>query len=242
MRVPIVFSCADLMPPAALVPPESRAAGPSRFPATFQPIIPPRGVIHGHGRRADRRRAVRGVRPLPAAGGERGPAGGGRRGLLRLDARDGAGACCRSCSRSSPTRRPGGGSRPSSAARSGTPCRSRTTASGRGRSPARSATTPCPCGSGKKYKKCCSEWADGAPALDPEGVWMLVAEELPLEQVEALGESGRMPRPILGGVATGLLDNGDRGARAGAGPPAVRAPRAAGRAGLGGAQHAPRSL
>ncbi|HEY0556936.1 MAG TPA: SEC-C domain-containing protein [Thermoanaerobaculia bacterium] len=67
----------------------------------------------------------------------------------------------------------------------------------------------CPCGSGKKYKKCCSEWADGAPPLDPEGVWMLVAEELPQEQVEALGESGRMPRPILGGVATGLLDNGD---------------------------------
>jgi tetratricopeptide (TPR) repeat protein len=67
----------------------------------------------------------------------------------------------------------------------------------------------CPCGSGKKYKKCCSEWADGAPPLDPEGVWMLVAEELPLEQVEALGASGRMPRPILGGVATGLLDDGD---------------------------------
>jgi tetratricopeptide (TPR) repeat protein len=67
----------------------------------------------------------------------------------------------------------------------------------------------CPCGSGKKYKKCCSEWADGAPPLDAEGVWMLVAEELPQEQVEALGESGRMPRPILGGVATGLLDNGD---------------------------------
>jgi hypothetical protein len=68
---------------------------------------------------------------------------------------------------------------------------------------------PCPCGSGKKYKKCCSEWADGAPPLDPEGVWLLVAEELPLEQVEALGTSGRMPRPILGAVATGLLDDGD---------------------------------
>jgi tetratricopeptide (TPR) repeat protein len=68
---------------------------------------------------------------------------------------------------------------------------------------------PCPCGSGKKYKKCCSEWADGAPPLDPEGVWLLVAEELPLEQVEALGTSGKMPRQILGAVATGLLDDGD---------------------------------
>ncbi len=67
----------------------------------------------------------------------------------------------------------------------------------------------CPCGSGKKYKKCCAEWAEGAPALDPEGVWMLVAEELTLEQVEAMGVSGRVPRPILGDVATGLLDNGD---------------------------------
>jgi tetratricopeptide (TPR) repeat protein len=67
----------------------------------------------------------------------------------------------------------------------------------------------CPCGSGKKYKKCCAEWAEGAPALDAEGVWMLVAEELPLEAVEAMGVSGRVPRPILGDVATGLLDNGD---------------------------------
>jgi tetratricopeptide (TPR) repeat protein len=68
---------------------------------------------------------------------------------------------------------------------------------------------PCPCGSGKKYKKCCAEWTEGAPELEPEGVWMLMAEELPLEQVEAMGASGRVPRSILGGVATGLLDNGD---------------------------------
>ncbi|HEY4594817.1 MAG TPA: SEC-C metal-binding domain-containing protein, partial [Thermoanaerobaculia bacterium] len=68
---------------------------------------------------------------------------------------------------------------------------------------------PCPCGLGKKYKKCCAEWSEGAPELDPEGVWMLVAEELPLEQVEAMGASGRVPRSVLGGVATGLLDNDD---------------------------------
>ncbi len=68
---------------------------------------------------------------------------------------------------------------------------------------------PCPCGSGKKYKKCCAEWAEGAPDLDQEGLWMMVAAELPLEQVEALGTSGRVPRSLLGDVATGLLDDGD---------------------------------
>jgi tetratricopeptide (TPR) repeat protein len=68
---------------------------------------------------------------------------------------------------------------------------------------------PCPCGSGKKYKKCCAEWSEGAPGLEAEGVWMLVTEELPLEGVEAMGASGRVPRSVLGGVATGLLDNGD---------------------------------
>ena len=68
---------------------------------------------------------------------------------------------------------------------------------------------PCPCGSGKKYKKCCAEWAEGAPSLEPEGVWMLLAEVLPLERVEALGESGRVPRSLLGDVATGLLDDGN---------------------------------
>jgi tetratricopeptide (TPR) repeat protein len=38
---------------------------------------------------------------------------------------------------------------------------------------------------------------------------MLMAEELPLEQVEAMGASGRVPRSILGLVATSLLDDGD---------------------------------
>ncbi|PYQ56013.1 MAG: hypothetical protein DMF53_26875 [Acidobacteria bacterium] len=68
---------------------------------------------------------------------------------------------------------------------------------------------PCPCGSGKKYKKCCAPWSEGAPELDAEGIWMLMAEELPLEQVEAMGASGRVPRSILGIIATSLLDHGD---------------------------------
>jgi SEC-C motif len=68
---------------------------------------------------------------------------------------------------------------------------------------------PCPCGSGTKYKKCCGEWAGSVPALDPELLWVFVVQELPLERVEELGQSGRVPRPIAGEIATGLLDEGD---------------------------------
>lgn len=68
---------------------------------------------------------------------------------------------------------------------------------------------PCPCGSGAKYKKCCGEWAGSVPALDPELLWVFVVQELPLEKVEALGESGRVPRHLAGDIATGLLDEGD---------------------------------
>lgn len=68
---------------------------------------------------------------------------------------------------------------------------------------------PCPCGSGAKYKKCCGEWAGGVPALDPELLWVFVIQELSLEQVEELGQSGRVPRPIAGEIAAGLLDEGD---------------------------------
>ena len=67
----------------------------------------------------------------------------------------------------------------------------------------------CPGGSGRKYKKCCGEWAGSVPAFDPELLWVMVVEELPLEQVEALGESGRVPRALAGEIATGLLDGGD---------------------------------
>jgi tetratricopeptide (TPR) repeat protein len=68
---------------------------------------------------------------------------------------------------------------------------------------------PCPCGSGRKYKKCCAEWADGVPDLEPEAVWILVVEELSQEAVEALGESGRVPRNLVGQIAAAVLDNGD---------------------------------
>jgi hypothetical protein len=68
---------------------------------------------------------------------------------------------------------------------------------------------PCPCGSGLKYKKCCSQWADAVPAFDPEGVWRFLVEGLPLEKVEELGEAGKVPRNLVGELATSFLDDGD---------------------------------
>jgi hypothetical protein len=69
--------------------------------------------------------------------------------------------------------------------------------------------TPCPCGSGLKYKKCCAPWAADLPSFDPEGIWRLVVEALPLEQVEALGQSGRVPRHFAGDLAASFLGDGD---------------------------------
>lgn len=68
---------------------------------------------------------------------------------------------------------------------------------------------PCPCGSGRKYKKCCAEWAEGAPVFEPDDVWFLVIQQLSQEAVEALGESGRVPRNLVGVLATEILDSGD---------------------------------
>jgi tetratricopeptide (TPR) repeat protein len=75
--------------------------------------------------------------------------------------------------------------------------------------PAPERNTPCPCGSGLKYKKCCAPWAADLPSFDPEGIWRLVVEALPLERVEELGQSGRVPRHLAGDLATSFLDDGD---------------------------------
>src|SRR5215210_779984 len=68
---------------------------------------------------------------------------------------------------------------------------------------------PCLCGSGLKYKKCCSQWADAVPAFDTEGIWRFLIEDLPLEKVEELGQAGRVPRALVGDLATTFLDDGD---------------------------------
>jgi hypothetical protein len=68
---------------------------------------------------------------------------------------------------------------------------------------------PCPCGSGQKHKRCCAQWAGSVPVFDPEGIWGFLVEELPLEKVEELGEAGKVPRAMVGDLATSLLDHGD---------------------------------
>ncbi|HKI05441.1 MAG TPA: SEC-C metal-binding domain-containing protein [Thermoanaerobaculia bacterium] len=68
---------------------------------------------------------------------------------------------------------------------------------------------PCSCGSGLKYKKCCARWEGAVPAFDAEGVWRFLIEGLPLEKVEELGEAGRVPRILIGDLATSFLDEGD---------------------------------
>jgi len=67
----------------------------------------------------------------------------------------------------------------------------------------------CPCGSGLKHKRCCAQWAGSVPVFDPEGIWGFLVEELPLEKVEELGEAGKVPRAMVGDLATSLLDHGD---------------------------------
>jgi tetratricopeptide (TPR) repeat protein len=68
---------------------------------------------------------------------------------------------------------------------------------------------PCPCASGLKYKKCCAAWAGETPTFDAEGIWRVVVEQLSQEQVEELGRAGRVPRHLLGDLATSLVDDGD---------------------------------
>ncbi len=68
---------------------------------------------------------------------------------------------------------------------------------------------PCPCGSGLKYKKCCASWGSDLPSFDPEGIWRLVVDALPLEKVEALGQAGRVPRHLVGDLAVSFLDDAE---------------------------------
>jgi tetratricopeptide (TPR) repeat protein len=70
---------------------------------------------------------------------------------------------------------------------------------------------PCPCGSGAKYKKCCGIVGSDIPfrELDPEFVWTVAAERLPLERIEELAAGGKIPRASVGDVATRFLDAGN---------------------------------
>jgi hypothetical protein len=68
---------------------------------------------------------------------------------------------------------------------------------------------PCPCGSGRKYKRCCAGLTDAVPVLDSEVIWLLVIQALSLAEVEELGRAGKVPRGLAGELAATLLDDGD---------------------------------
>jgi tetratricopeptide (TPR) repeat protein len=67
---------------------------------------------------------------------------------------------------------------------------------------------PCLCGSGRKYKRCCSQ---ARSLVEPvqEGVWLLLALDLPEERLGDFARSGTVPRAALGEIANELLERGD---------------------------------
>lgn len=65
---------------------------------------------------------------------------------------------------------------------------------------------PCPCGSGLKYKKCCSN-APPFPKLDPLVFWPLLLQNLSDSQIKQAAEKGHLPLEARTMVAMNLLDN-----------------------------------
>jgi len=71
---------------------------------------------------------------------------------------------------------------------------------------------PCPCGSGRKYKKCCA-LAPAFPPIPADAIWSMVVEHLPLRALERLARERTLPEPALEGAAERLRD-ADRPERA----------------------------
>lgn len=67
---------------------------------------------------------------------------------------------------------------------------------------------PCLCGSGRKYKRCCSQARSLVEPIQ-EGVWLLLALDLPEERLGEFARSGTVPRAALGEIANELLERGD---------------------------------
>ena len=64
---------------------------------------------------------------------------------------------------------------------------------------------PCPCGSGRKYKKCCST-APPPPPLDSLALWPLVLENLSLPRATEAVRQGRVPAEALVETAAEWID------------------------------------
>jgi len=78
--------------------------------------------------------------------------------------------------------------------------------------PAPGRNDPCPCGSGRKYKRCCASAPD-FPHLDVELMWGFVLDQLPDDRLARGIADKQLPIPGLVQYAFGLLEEGDpRGA------------------------------
>jgi tetratricopeptide (TPR) repeat protein len=55
---------------------------------------------------------------------------------------------------------------------------------------------PCPCGSGRKYKKCCAN-APAFPPIDVDEIWSLVVEHLPMRELVRLARERALPIAAL---------------------------------------------
>lgn len=72
---------------------------------------------------------------------------------------------------------------------------------------------PCPCGSGKKYKRCCA-MLPPIPHLDSEELLPIVIDQLGPSQLEKALAAPRLPPETIAQIALRLLDEDDRPQRA----------------------------
>jgi tetratricopeptide (TPR) repeat protein len=72
---------------------------------------------------------------------------------------------------------------------------------------------PCPCGSGRKLKRCCGRFGFAAGAVPEAAVLPFVGELLPEEELPRFGASGALGPNRLADVATHLLETPRRTAR-----------------------------
>lgn len=67
--------------------------------------------------------------------------------------------------------------------------------------PTPAASDPCPCGSGLRYGRCCSDLVAGMTPLPAEAIWDLLIDLLPDDALRSAIKSGAMPQMLKARVA-----------------------------------------
>jgi tetratricopeptide (TPR) repeat protein len=63
--------------------------------------------------------------------------------------------------------------------------------------PAPGRNDPCPCGSGRKFKRCCGTVSPGFPALPEESTWQVIVEHLTADELERfVNDPALPPQPL----------------------------------------------